>query len=195
MRVDLTKRVSSSFLSCEKDTETILRRLFIESRPYSDTLKKLLIINTKDCLSSSNKNYEDKINSFNMKDLVDNQYIRLSPKLRFEEHAEVRSYILISFDNFSKNATNPEFRDCTVSFDVICHTDYWDLDNYQLRPLKIVGYIDGILNNTKLSGIGQFHFMGCNELILDENLSGYTLMFRAIHSVEGDDKIPPVPPS
>lgn len=195
MRVDLVKKISSSFLSCEKDTETILRKLFVESRPYSDTLKKLLIINTKDCLTSNNPNYQNKINSLNMKDLVDNQYIRLSPKLKFEEHEEVKSYILISFDNFTPNENNPEFRDCTVAFDIFCHTDCWNLDNYQLRPLKIAGYIDGILNGTRLSGIGEFQFMGCNELILDENLAGYTLMFKAIHSVEGDDKIKPLPPS
>ena len=29
---------SSSFLSCQKDIETILRKLFIESKPYSDYL-------------------------------------------------------------------------------------------------------------------------------------------------------------
>ena len=33
---------SSSFLSCEKDIEEILRKLFISSKPYSDYLKKLL---------------------------------------------------------------------------------------------------------------------------------------------------------
>ena len=195
MRKDLIRPdIRSSFLSCEKDTETILRRLFIESRPYSDTLKKLLIINTKDCLSAQDEklNYmQDKINLFNIKDLIDNQYVRLSPKLTFEEHEEIKSYILISFDNFTPNETNPEYRDCTVTFDIICHTDYWNLDNFQLRPLKIVGYIDGILNETKLSGIGRFHFMGCNQLILNEDLSGYTLMYRAVHDVDGDDKIPP----
>lgn len=195
MRVDLTKSIHSSFLSCEKDTETILRRLFVESRPHSDVLKKLLVINTKDCLSSENPRYKEKIDSLSIKDLRDNQYIRLEPKIKFGEHEEVKSYILISFDNFTPNESNPEFRDCTVIFDIICHTDYWALDNYQVRPLKIAGYIDGILNNTKLSGIGKFHFMGLNQLVLDENLSGYTLMFRAIHSVDGDDKIPPVPPS
>lgn len=190
MRVDLVKRISSSFLSSEKDTETILRRLFVESRPYSDTLKKLLIINTKDCLTSDNPKYKEKIDSFNLKTLCDEGYIRLSPKIKFKEHEEVKGYILLSFDNFTPNESNPEFRDCTVIFDIFCHTDYWGLDNYQLRPLKIVGYIDGILNNSKLSGIGKFHFMGCNQLILDENLSGYTLMYRAIHSVDGDDKVP-----
>lgn len=190
MRKDLTKPViKSSFLSCEKDTETILRKLFVESRPHSDVLKKLLIINTKDCLTN-NPNYQKKIDSMNLSDLRKEQYIRLEPKIKFLEHEEVKSYILISFDNFTPNETNPEYRDCTVSFDVICHTDYWDIGNYQLRPIKIVGYIDGILNNAKLSGIGTFNFAGCNELILDENLSGYTLMYRAIHDVDGDDKIP-----
>ena len=196
MRKDLIKPdIRSSFLSCEKDTETILRRLFIESRPHSDKLKKLLVINTKDCLTATGEKasyIQEKINTFNLKELIDKQYIRLVPKLTFGEHEEVKSYILISFDNFIPNDTNPEYRDCTVTFDIICHTDYWSLDDFQLRPLKIVGYIDGILNETKLSGIGRFHFMGCSQLILNEELSGYTLMYRAVHDVDGDDKIPPV---
>ena len=79
---------------------------------------------------------------------------------------------------------------CTITFDIICYTDYWDIGNYRLRPLKIAGYIDGILNNAKLSGIGTFNFIGCNELILNETLAGYTLSYRAIHG--NDDKIAPV---
>ena len=31
--------------------------------------------------------------------------------------------------------------------------------------------------------------MGCNELVLDEVLSGYTLSYRAVHG--SDDRIPP----
>ena len=178
----------SSFLSCEKDTEIILRKLFIESRPYSDLLKRLLIINTPDCLDNTTSPiYQEKINEMSLKDLCQKGYIRIRPKLFFAEHEEIKSYILISFDNFTMNATNPEFRDCNVSFDIICHDDCWELGNYRLRPLKIVGYIDGILNNTKLTGIGTFQFIGCSELILNENLSGYTLMYRAIHG--SDDKI------
>jgi hypothetical protein len=191
MRRDAIKTIKSSFLSCEKDTETILRKLFVETRPYSDTLKKLLVINTKDCLDTSNLNYKRVIDGLNISDLREQGYLRLEPKIRFGEHEEVKSYILISYDNFIPNETNPEFRDCVVTFDIICHTDYWDIGNYQLRPFKIAGYIDGILNGAKLSGIGEFQFMGCNQLILNEDLSGYTLMYRAIHSVDGDDKLPP----
>ena len=72
--------------------------------------------------------------------------------------------------------------------DIICHTDYWDVGNFRLRPLKIAGYIDGILNGCKLSGIGKFQFAGCDELVLDNNLSGYCLMYSATHG--SDDEIP-----
>jgi hypothetical protein len=184
-------KINSSFLSCEKDIESILRKLFIESRPYSDELKRLLVINTKDCLDNlDNPVYQEKIKNMTLGKLREDGYIKLEPKIRIPEHEEIKSYIIISFDNFIPNNSNTQFRDCIVSFDVICHTDYWDMGNYRLRPLKICGYIDGILNNTKLSGIGTFQFAGCNELVLNENLSGYTLTYRAVHG--SDDKIPGV---
>jgi len=190
MRRDLVKPdLRSSFLSCEKDAQIILRKLFVESQPHSNNLKRLMIINTPNCLDEDNIAYNS-VTQFSLKDLKDKGYIKLEPKLNFGEHEDVKSYILLSFDNFTPNVTNPEYRDCTVTFDVICHTDYWDIGDYQMRPIKIVGIIDGILNESKLTGIGKLHFLGCNQLILDENLSGYTLMYRAVHDVDGDDKIP-----
>ena len=191
MRRDISlpsSQFSSSFLSCEKDIEEILRKLFVSSKPYSDYLKKLLVINTKDCLDNeTSTTIQQKIADMNLAKLRQEGYIKLEPKIRFGENEEVKSYIIVSCDNFSPNATNPYYRDCTVTFDIICHTDYWDIGNYRVRPLKIAGYIDGILNKARLSGIGTFQFMGCNQLILNENLSGYTLMYRAVHG--NDDKI------
>ena len=185
----LPKDFQSSFLSCEKDCETIIRKLFLESQPYSNDLKRLLAINTKDCLDNKESEvYKNKINELTLKKLCENQYIKFAPKIRIPEHEDIKSYIIISFDNFVPNATNPEFRDNVINFDIICHTDYWDLGNFRQRPLKIAGYIDAILNNSKLSGIGELHFVGCNELVLSEDLSGYTLSYYAIHG--SDDKIP-----
>ena len=185
----LPKDFQSSFLSCEKDCETIIRKLFLESQPYSNDLKRLLAINTKDCLDNKESEvYKNKINELTLKKLCENQYIKFAPKIRIPEHEDIKSYIIISFDNFVPNATNPEFRDNIINFDIICHTDYWDLGNFRQRPLKIAGYIDAILNNSKLSGIGELHFVGCNELVLSEDLSGYTLSYYAIHG--SDDKIP-----
>ena len=182
-------RFNSSFLSCEKDIETILKKLFIESKPYSDILKRLLVINTKDCLEDNSEVVLNKIQQTTLSQLIKDKYIRLSPKIEIEEHDEVKAYLIISSDNYTTNENNPYYRDCTITFDIICYTDYWDIGNYRLRPLKIAGYIDGILNNAKLSGIGTFNFIGCNELILNETLSGYTLSYRAIHG--NDDKIAP----
>lgn len=190
MRKDLIRfDLKSSFLSCEKDAETIIKKLFVESRPYSDELKRLLIINTKDCLDNrDNPAYLQTLEQANVKYIMDNGYVRLEPRLQFGEFAETKSYILLSFDNFIMNATNPEFRDCSINFDIICHTDCWDIGDFRLRPLKICGYIDAILNNAKLSGIGILNFIGCSQLILSEDLTGYTLMYRAVHG--SDDIIP-----
>ena len=183
------KPFQSSFLSCEKDAEIILKKLFIESRPYSDDLKSLLVINTPDCLEyKTNPIYTQKLKEIGLKELMEQGYIRLIPKLEFDEFSEVKSYILITFNNFTKNQKNPQFRDCSVSFTIITHTDNSDLGNYRIRPLKIAGYIDGILDNSRLTGIGTFQFLTCRQTIYDENLSGYTLAYKAIHG--SDDELP-----
>lgn len=187
MRRDLVRlpKLESSFLSCEKDIELILRKLFVENRPYSDELKRLLVINTKDCLDNlTNENYLKKLREMSVARMRELGYIKLEPKISFPEHEDIKSYIIMSFDNFYTSKTNPQFRDCTVNFDILCHNDYWDIGDYRLRPLKICGYIDGILNNTKLTGIGTFQFAGCQELILDENLSGYMLSYQAVHGTD-----------
>jgi hypothetical protein len=192
MKKDLALRpvdFTSSFLSCEKDLEEILRRLFIESQPYSDELKKLLVINTKDCLDNKTSEvYKNAIKDMSLAKLRDDGYIKFEPKVKMPEHEEIKSYLIFSFDNFTTNQNNPEFRDCNVYIDILCHTDCWDLGNFRIRPLKIAGYIDGILNKARLSGIGTFQFTGCNELVLDETLSGYTLSYSAIHGT--DDVLP-----
>lgn len=174
----------SSFLSCEKDTELIVRKLLVDSKPYSDELKRLLLINTKDCLDDrTNPAYLEKIRNTSIADLVDQGYIRCQPKLKFGENEEVKSYILISYDNFTPTS-NLHFRDCIVEIDILCHIDAWDLGNFRQRPIKIMGYIDGILANNRLTGIGTLEFIGANEIVLSEELAGYCLMYRAVH---GDD--------
>ena len=192
MKKDLALRptdFTSSFLSCEKDLESILRKLFVESQPYSNQLKKLLVINTKDCLDNKTSQvYNNAIKDMSLAKLREKGYIKIEPKIKMPEHEDIKSYLIISFDNFRTNINNPQFRDCNVYIDVLCHTDYWDLGGFRVRPLKICGYIDGILNNARLSGIGTFQFSGCNELVLDETLSGYTLSYEAIHGT--DDVLP-----
>ena len=181
--------IQSSFLSCEKDLELILNKLFIDTGKYSRWLKKLLIINTKDCLDKTVTKYDDIVDEYSLADLVDKQYIRTTPRLELDEHEDVQSYLLVSFDNFTTNSVNERFRDCIINFDIICNTKQWALDGLRVRPLMIAGYIDGILNFGKLSGVGETVFLGCNELILDQNLAGYTLSYHVIHFSEDDAKL------
>lgn len=174
----------SSFLSCEKDAELIIKKLFADSRPYSDELKRLLLINTKDCLDDrTNPAYLKKIEDTSIADMMDQGYIRMKPLVKMQENQEVKSYIILSFDSFAPS-TNLHYRDCVVEIDIICHIDSWDLGNFRQRPIKIMGYIDGILDNNKLTGIGNLEFISANEIVLSEELAGYCLMYRAYH---GDD--------
>ena len=149
MRKDLIsfKKIKSSFLSCDQDVRKILKILFVENRPYSDVLKRLLIINTPDCLDMDNKEYQQFVRNFSVADLLDKGYIRLNPKIARGTHQEIKSYIIISLDNFSPNNVSVEYRDYTIHFDVVCYNDAWVLDDYKVRPLLICGYIDGILNS------------------------------------------------
>ena len=101
------------------------------------------------------------------------------------------------------NKTSAEFRDCQIDFDVICYLDAWCLDEYMIRPLKICGCIDGILNsitdenkayltggnNIKLSGIGEYKFITCNQVILNEDLSMYSLSYKGTYFSEDSVKL------
>ena len=181
---DGTSNIQSSFLSCEKDTELILRKLFIDSRPYSEELKRLLLINTKDCLDdTTNRVYLARLKEATLPVMIEEGYIRTTPRIDLDENNEVQSYLVITFDNFTPSS-NGYYRDCTIMIDIICNIDTWDLTNYRKRPLKIAGYVDGILNEAKLTGIGTLNFLSANEIVLNENLAGYCLVYSAVH---GDD--------
>ena len=190
-RLEREQEFESQFFSCEKDFKTIMEKLFVNTQPYSDYLKRLLIINTKDCLDNKTEpRYIEKIKSIQLKDLIDKGYVRFKPKISLGEHEEVKSYIVISFDNFAPTEMNDYYSDCVVMIDVMCHTDYWDLTDFKIRPLKIAGYINGLLNGSRLSGIGKLKWTGMNEVLLSEELSGYCLTYRATHGVDDIEKIP-----
>ena len=200
MRVDVIKMrpIHSSFFSCPQDLQTILKELFVKSGQYSDKLKRLLVINNPDCLDKNNQSYQDLIDSKPLSVLRKEGYVRTNPKIARKEFENIKSFILLTFDNFSSNSVDPKFLDCTVNFDIICYDDEWDLNNFQVRPIVIAGYIDGILNTlsndnkinwqnrnsssgVKLSGMGEYYFLGLNLVVLNEDISMYTLSYRALH--------------
>ena len=171
---DSFDRPQSSFLLLEKDFEKIFNLMLTNPR-----LLKLLYYREANALSQPNLTMEQKMGLLNHE-------IKIVPKLDINKECPI--YVVISFDNFIPNVSNPEFRDCTVNFDILCHPDHWNLGNFQLRPYKIAGELDAMFNKTKMTGIGTLQFMGANNLVLNDQLMGLTMMYRSVQSTE--DTIP-----
>ena len=160
----------SSFLSIEKDLD-ILINLFLKN----ERLKKLLYYTTNDALDKKDIGEEASVELFG-------NNIKIVPKLTIDN--SVLNYIIISFDNFTPNAENPEFRDNIISFDIVCHFDQWQLKGLQLRPYRIAAEIDTLLNGKRLTGIGKLDFLSANQLILNDEYAGVSLIYQAIHGEE-----------
>jgi hypothetical protein len=97
----------------------------------------------------------------------------------------VLNYIIINFKNFTPSE-NPEFRDNIIEFDIICHFDQWQLQDFALRPYKIAAEIDSMFNNTHLTGIGTLQFVGATQTVLTDEFAGVCLLYEATHG--GEDK-------
>lgn len=168
----------SAFLSVEKDMSIITNTII-----KNDRLKKMLYYTSKDCLSKPKLTEDQTLELFG-------KNIKIVPKLYVD--GSVLNYIIISFDNFIGNATNPEFRDNIIEFDIVCHFDQWQMKDFELRPYKIAAEIDSMFNNKHLTGIGKLEFLGANQLVLTDEYAGICLIYRAVHGGE-DQKYMPNP--
>ena len=174
MRIDGVKRPKSAFLSVEKDMELITSELLKNER-----FKRLLFYNSKDAMIRPNLTQEESLGLIN-------KNIKIVPKLYVD--GSVLNYVIINFDNFTPNMTNPEFRDNIIEFDIICHFDQWQMEDFKLRPYRIAAEIDSMFDGKHLTGIGELEFVGCSQVILTDEYAGICLMYAAIHGEE--DKKP-----
>lgn len=163
----------SSFLSVQKDLEIITNKFLKNKR-----LQRLLYYTTPNALKCKDLTEDQSLELFK-------KNIKIVPKLYVD--GSVLNYVVISFDNFTPNGTNPEFRDNIISFDIICHFDQWQLEGFaQLRPYLIAAEIDSMIAQKHLTGIGELEFAGASQIILNDEFAGLTLMYTAIHG--GEDK-------
>ena len=173
MKIDNVKDPESEFLAQEKDMRIIVDRMAANQR-----LRKLLYYTTPDALKKPEVSDQNFVKMFG-------KNIRNLPKLYIDK--DVLNYIVISFDNFTPNGDNPEFRDNTIEFDIICHYDQWQLDDsFQLRPYRIAAELDSMLDKKHLTGIGQINFIGAQQIILTDEFAGLCLLYDTIHG--GEDK-------
>ena len=178
MRIDGYRIPKSSFLSMEKDTGIIINEILKNNR-----LKKLLYYTTSDAMERPNLTEDESLSLLGTN-------IKIVPKLYVD--GSVLNYVLINFDNFIPSE-NPEFRDNTIQFDIICHFDQWNLRDYALRPYKIAGEIDSMFNLKKLTGIGYLEFMGATQIVLTDEFAGLCLMYRTVHGGEDEKYMPTYP--
>jgi hypothetical protein len=176
MKIETYSYPKSSFLSAEKDMNIIVQMIMKNER-----LKKMLHYTTRDCLSKPNLTEDETLDLFG-------KNIKIVPKLYVD--GSVLNYIIVSFDNFTPNATNTEFRDNIVEFDIICHFDQWHMRDFELRPYKIAAELDSMFNEKRLTGIGKLEFLGANQMILTDEYAGLCVMYQAIHGDEDKQKMP-----
>lgn len=161
----------SSFLSVEKDLDIIISKICQNQR-----LLKLLYYNVPNALA------QPALSDNQLGEVIKNN-IKLVPKTYVED--EYRNYLIIKFDNFL-TGLNPEFRNNTIEFDILCNYENWQLDGYALRPIKIMAEIDSMFNGARLTGAGLTEFGGATDIIATDQMAGYCIFFNVIHG--GEDK-------
>lgn len=161
----------SSFLGIQKDAALIMGKII-----SNQNILKLLKYNSRDWLHRPNVTSED------IKEMFETKQISSVPKIKID-NAE-KTYLRFVYGSIIPNGNNPQYRDNAFSIDIICHYDSWELGDFDLRPYRLAGEIDSILNNCRLSGIGTLNFISCNPYIYDEEFAGVTLTYLAIRGQE-----------
>ena len=161
----------SSFLGMAKDTALIMNKIL-----SNKNLLKLLHYTTPDWKSQPD------LTAAQIKDLFEKKVISNVPKVDVKETKQ--NYLRITYDSFTPNQTNPEYRDHLVEIKIICHFDDWDIKDFELRPYRIAGEIDSMLDNEHLTGIGVLNFIGADQDVYDDEYGGITLRYLAIRGNE-----------
>ena len=166
----------SSLLGMPKDAAIIIDRIL--SNP---NLLRILVYETRDWQSQPLPNGEQ------IKELFTSHQISSVPKIKID--SKENTYIRLTYGTVIRNASNPEYRDNTFGIDIICHYDNWDLGDFELRPYRVAGEIDAMLDKTHLTGIGELEFVSATPYVYNEEFAGVSLTYLAVRGHE-DQKNP-----
>ncbi len=170
----------SSFLGISKDTALIMDKILSNRK-----VLRLLYYTSPDCLDWGS---EKDLTNQQIKEMFDSKQISNIPKIIVDKDS--KSYLRITFDSFTPNAENNFYRDHIVEIKIICHFDHWGLKDYELRPYRIAGEIDSMLDGQHLTGIGLLTFLSADQDVYDNEFGGITLRYLAIRGNE--DKVNPL---
>lgn len=171
MKHDFYVQTKSSLLGMPKDAAIIVDRIL--SNP---NLLKLLVYETRDWKNQPTPTGKQ------IKELFSSHQISSVPKVKIDN--KEKTYIRLTYGNIVRNASNPQYRDNTFGIDVICHYDNWDLGDFELRPYRVAGEIDAMLDKTHLTGIGELEFVSAVPYVYNEEFAGVSLTYLAIRGHE-----------
>lgn len=170
----------SSFLGMAKDTSLIIEKILSNKK-----VLRLLYYTSPDCLEWK---ADKDLTSEQIKELFETKQISNVPRIQVDK--DKRTYLRVVFDEFTPNSTNTFYRDHIVEIKIACHFDDWDLKDFELRPYRIAGEIDSMLDGQHLTGIGVLNFIGASQDVYDDEYGGITLRYLAIRGNE--DKVNPL---
>ncbi|NEW08218.1 hypothetical protein GK047_19645 [Paenibacillus sp. SYP-B3998] len=88
--------------------------------------------------------------------------------------------LTVIFNKSQLSRSNAGYRETTLSFNILCHIDNWQLDR-GIRPYSILGEIDKLFNNEKVIGIGKVQFDRARFMTANEKYAGYRLDYTVIN--------------
>lgn len=166
----------SSFMTVENTLSQVVELLL-----KNDRLKRLLYYTDPKAL------HLPKLTPAQSLSLVGNQ-IQIVPKLEVESNSS--PHIILTFDNFEPTDDMSAFRRCTLGVDIIVPYQFWNLENFKLRPYAIAGEIDAMLNKSNQTRLGIANFAGAKMLLINSEVGGLTLYYL-IETLIDDIKLHP----
>lgn len=164
-------------LGIQKDAALIMQKIM-----GNQDILKLLWYGTRDWKRQPNVTKEQ------IAEMFETKQISSVPKIKIDK--EEKTYLRLIYGSITRNSSNPQYRDNTFGVDIVCHYDLWELGDFDLRPYRLAGEIDSMLDGLRLSGIGQLEFVSLAPYIYDEEFAGVSLTYFAIRGQE--DKAHPL---
>lgn len=176
MKANTYEYPKSSFLGLAKDTALLMDKIL-----SNQNVLKLMYYNVPDVLVNPRI---PNVTSEQTKEMLENGQISNVPLITIEN--QKRNFLRLTFDSFTPNATNSFYRDHIVEIKIVCHYDNWKLTDYEIRPYRLAGEIDAMLDGAKFTGIGVLNFLYADENLYDNIFGGITLKYLAVRGHEDE---------
>lgn len=137
-------------------------------------LKRMLLVPTRDCLTTTDPAVLEKVESLSYDQLCDKGYIRfeIGPIDAFEAQD---CYICVEKEK-KKNIFGEDSNDLT--FTVICKNDIADMNEFKVRHIEICSVLNEMINGKEIAGVGEAYYLMCKPDMVSDDYSSCTIWFN-----------------